>query len=142
MMPDDLLSGAVTASFARPTGLLGGDVWYDDDAGPVVRLYAMTGGRTLPDRGGLELITVVRTLTEDPPPASLSPEQAEIVRLCRRPLSVSEVAAHLRLPLGSVRVLLNDLRDAGLISVPGARTAAEQPSRELLERVLDGLLAL
>lgn len=123
-------------------GFVAEDVWYDDDAGPVVRLYAMTGGRTLPDRGGLELITVVRTQSPDPPPAGLSPEQSKILRLCRKPLSVSEIAAHLRLPLGSMRVLLGDLRDAGLIAVPDPRTAAERPSRELLERVLAGLLAL
>ena len=30
--------------------------WYDDEAGPVVRLYAMTGGRTIIDRDGLALI--------------------------------------------------------------------------------------
>lgn len=117
------------------------DVWYDEDAGPLVRLFAMTGGRTLPDRGGLELITVVRALTPAPP-SGLSPEQSEIMRLCRKPLSVSEIAAHLRLPLGSVRVLLGDLRDAGLIAVPEAGAAADQPSRELLERVLSGLMAL
>jgi hypothetical protein len=64
------------------------------------------------------------------------------MRLCRKPLSVSEIAAHLRLPLGSVRVLLGDLRDAGLIAVPGPKAAADQPSQELLERVLSGLMAL
>jgi DNA-binding transcriptional ArsR family regulator len=118
------------------------EVWYDNDAGPVVRLYAMTGGRTLPDRGGLELITVVWAVSPDDPPPPLPPEQAEILRLCQRPLSVSEIAAHLKLPLGSVRVLLSDLREAGLVAVPQPRSAADQPSYELLERVLSGLLAL
>jgi hypothetical protein len=117
------------------------EVWYDDEAGPVVRLYAMTGGRTAPDRGGLELITVVRALGRVPA-NGLPPEQAEIMRLCREPLSVSEIAAHLRLPLGSVRVLLGDLRDAGLIAVPEQDPLAGQPSRELLQRVLTGLMAL
>jgi hypothetical protein len=118
------------------------EVWYDNDAGPVVRLYAMTGGRTLPDRGGLELITVVWAVSPNDPPLPLPPEQAEILRLCQRPLSVSEIAAHLKLPLGSVRVLLSDLREAGLVAVPRPRSAADQPSYELLERVLSGLLAL
>ena len=118
------------------------DVWYDDDAGPVVRLYAMTGGRTLRDRGGLELITVVWAVSSGTGPAALSPEQTEILRLCQRPLSVSEIAAHVKLPLGSVRVLLSDLREAGLIGVSQRRPAGEQPSHELLERVLNGLLAL
>jgi DNA-binding transcriptional ArsR family regulator len=118
------------------------DVWYDNDAGPVVRLYAMTAGRTLADRGGLELITVVWAVSPNTEPPPLPPEQAEIMRLCQRPLSVSEIAAHLKLPLGSVRVLLSDLREAGLIAVPQPRNPADQPSRELLERVLSGLLAL
>ena len=117
------------------------EVWYDEEAGPVVRLYAMTGGRVLPDRGGLELITVVRALA--PAPATgLSPEQSSIMLLCRTPLSISEIAAHLRLPLGSVRVLLGDLRDAGLIAVPEPQAVANQPSQELLQRVLSGLMAL
>jgi DNA-binding transcriptional ArsR family regulator len=117
------------------------EIWYDDEAGPVVRLYAMTGGRTAPDRAGLELITVVRAL-DRAPAEPLSPEQSEIMRLCRTPLSVSEIAAHTRLPLGSVRVLLGDLREAGLIAVPGPGGATNQPSRELLQRVLNGLNAL
>jgi len=137
-------TGRRTVAMTRP-GYSADEVWYDNDAGPVVRLYAMTGGRTLADRGGFELITVVWAVSPRPvkdPPADLSPEQTEILRLCQRPLSVSEVAAHVKLPLGSVRVLLSDLRDAGLIGTPRPRTAADQPSRELLERVLSGLLEL
>jgi hypothetical protein len=118
------------------------DVWYDEDAGPVVRLFAMTGGRTQPDRDGLDLITVVWAVSPGTGHRGLSPEQLKIMRLCQRPLSVSEIAAHLKLPLASVRVLLSDLRDAGLIAVPQPRDTADQPSKELLERVLAGLLAL
>jgi DNA-binding transcriptional ArsR family regulator len=119
------------------------EAWYDADAGPVVRPYAMTGGRTQPDRSEFDLITVVwGTSSGAATKARLSPEQSTIVDLCRDPTSVTEIAAHLKLPLGTVRVLLSDLRDAGLITVPARHEPTDEPSVGTLERVLNGLLAL
>lgn len=61
--------------------------WFDDDAGPVVRPYAMTRGRTTsPAQHRLDLIAVVVTEPHaDDPEAdhSLSPEHVDIVELCR-----------------------------------------------------------
>src|ERR1700681_2678066 len=34
-------------------------VWVDEEAGPVVRHYAMTAGRTRPPRGEFDLITLI-----------------------------------------------------------------------------------
>jgi hypothetical protein len=118
------------------------DAWYDDDAGPVVRLYVMTGGRTVPARQEFALSTLIQGIPAAAPPAGLSPEQTKILRLSRNPVSVPEIAAHLGMPLGPVRVLLGDLRDAGLIAVPQPRESVEEPAQDLLERVLSGLLAL
>jgi len=129
----------------RPSGRPSGgpeDAWYDEDAGPVVRLYMMTGGRTVPARQDFALSTLIHGVPAATPPAGLSPEQTKILRLSRRPVSVPEIAAHLGMPLGPVRVLLGDLRDAGLIAVPQAREATGDPAQDVLERVLSGLLAL
>jgi hypothetical protein len=120
---------------------LADEVWYDADAGPVVRLYALTRGRVAPGAGGLDLATVV---TAGPAPTGLedlSPEQSEILRLCVHPVSVAEVAAHLGLPLSTARVLLSDLRTNGLL-VAGVERPADEPSEQLLGKVLSGLWEL
>jgi hypothetical protein len=119
------------------------DAWYDDDAGPVVRPYTMTRGRTQPIRGQFDLISLVVARRNAPPAtAPLSPEQIAILGHCRRPLSVAEIAAELDLPLGTVRVLLGDLLEAALIETHEPLVLAGSPSEELLEAVLAGLRAL
>ncbi len=47
-----------------------------------------------------------------------------MLRLCRLPASVADLAADLNLPLGVVRVLIADLRDRGLITDPSSRLAS------------------
>ena len=130
------------------------EIWYDDEAGPLVRLYAITGGRTDAPAGDFTLSTIVQRMpgasAGGPPGASAggspggdwSLAESTILELTERPVSVSEIAARLGLPLGPVRVILGDLRDAGLITVPRSRDAAERPSMRLLEQVLSGLNAL
>lgn len=80
--------------------------WVDRNAGPVVRRYALTGGRTQPVSGEvLDLVAVVvagRTGGEDP---GLSPERRRIQGLCRSPATVADVASATGLPPGVVRVL-------------------------------------
>ena len=114
--------------------------------GPVVRPYAVTGGRTEPADGEvLDLIAVSRghaTGPGDPTSAGLSPEHRRIMTLCERPVTVADVASDTGLPLGVVRVLLADLIQQGRISVLQRRRAGEQPSADLLKEVLHGLRAL
>jgi DNA-binding IclR family transcriptional regulator len=52
---------------------------------------------------------------------------------------VSEIAARIGLPLGTVRVILSDLRDTGLVAVPQSRDTTRAPSVQVLQRVLAGL---
>ncbi|WP_233604396.1 DUF742 domain-containing protein [Micromonospora sp. HM5-17] len=117
------------------------DVWYDQDAGPVVRPYAVTRGRTQPVRGDFDLISLVLARRSATPPPDLGPEQAAILARCVRPLSVAEISAELDLPVGTVRVLLGDLLELGLIE-SHAPPIMDAPSDELLEAVLAGLRAL
>jgi DNA-binding transcriptional ArsR family regulator len=85
---------------------------------------------------------MVQRIAADVVSPGLSPEQRRILRLSRSPVSVPEIAAHLGMPLGSVRVLLGDLRDAGLIAVPQSRESTAATSQPVLERLLNGLLSL
>jgi hypothetical protein len=123
------------------------DEWLDEDAGPVVRPYAVTGGRTRSTTGEFDLIAlVVATQPAATLDIGLSPEHVAIVRLCQRPLSVAEISAHLDLPVGIVRVLLGDLLDEGLILAHGPQadtpSAGQAPGPAVLRAVINGLRSL
>lgn len=121
------------------------DQWPDRDFGPVVRPYAVTGGRTEPANGEiLDLIAVVVTARASAAAdrTGLSPEHRKILDLIRQPTTVADLASDIRLPLGVVRVLLSDLLLLGRVNVVPKRPASEQPSVDLLKEVLHGLRAL
>jgi hypothetical protein len=121
--------------------------WFDDEAGPVVRPYAMTRGRTSsPGQHRLDLIAVVVAEPQADDPAgdvTLSPEHVDIVDLCRdTPQSVAELAAGLDLPIGVVRVLVGDLVDAEFVRVNRPVPPAELVDESILRDVINGLRAL
>lgn len=125
------------------------DRWFDDEAGPVVRLYSMTRGRTRPVEEGLfDLISLVTAVEPGPvagavPAHVLDPEHQTLLTLCRsEPLSVAELGSYTDLPVSVVRVLLGDLYDAELISVNRPVPLAELPDERLLRDVINGLRAL
>ena len=118
-------------------------VWLDEEAGPVVRHYAMTSGRTKPRRGDFDLITLIMaTRPTSQLDASLQPELSAIIRLCQNPISVAELSTHLDLPAGTVRVLLGDLLDRGFIRTRSPAPAAQLPTERVFKAVLDGLRSL
>lgn len=121
--------------------------WFDDDAGPVVRPYAMTRGRTTSAaQHRLDVIALVVTepRAEDVEgDGSLSPEQVDIVDLCRAaPQSVAELSAELDLPIGVIRVLVGDLVDGEFVHVNRPVPPAELPDESILRDVINGLRAL
>jgi hypothetical protein len=117
--------------------------WLDEEAGPVVRPYALTRGRTRPTREGFDLIAIIATAaTSSFAPPGAGPEHLAILDMCVRPLSVAEISAKLRLPLGVVRVLLGDLLDHGLIVVRKPAATNQTPDEHVLKEVLHGLKAL
>jgi len=122
------------------------DRWTDQEAGPVVRPYALTGGRTDP-AGDMVLDLMAVIATAGPLPgraelAKLSPEQRKLLGLCRTPVTVADSAADMDLPLGVVRVLLADLIQQGMITVLPRQSAQRQARTDLLKEVLDGLRSL
>ena len=129
---------------------LPGSRWYDAEAGPLVRPYAVTGGRTEPGPIGVrfDLIALV-TIEDDAPEDSgaedslLGPEHCALLALCRQETqSVAELAADADLPVGVVRVLLGDLLEAQYVRVSRPVPPAQLPHERILREVIDGLRAL
>jgi Protein of unknown function (DUF742) len=111
-----------------------------EQTGPVVRPYAITGGRTRPEHS-YPLEALVQTSADgERADSARTPEVAAICALCRSSRSVAEVAANLGVPLGVARVLIGDMVSEGLVLVH--EPSAEPPDDRLLERVLSGLRRL
>ncbi|MFH8727676.1 DUF742 domain-containing protein [Streptomyces termitum] len=125
-----------------------GGQWYDADAGPLVRPYAMTGGRTRPGPGGERFDLIALVVADDDPPspdeeAVLGPEHRDLLALCRAETrSVAELSADADLPVGVVRVLLGDLLESGFLRVSRPVPPAQLPDARILREVIDGLRAL
>jgi uncharacterized protein DUF742 len=119
------------------------DRWLDEEAGAVVRPYALTRGRTRPAGGRLDLIALITSVREAQGTEwGLGPEHRALLRICQRPTSVADLAADLDLPVGVIRILLGDLRERALINVHNPIPAARLPDRRILQEVVDGLRRL
>lgn len=106
----------------------------------IVPAYAVTGGRTRSLGRDLPIETMVTTTTKGiSAVVDLRFERRAVVLLCRKPQSVAEVAALVRVPLGVARVLVSDLTTAGHLAVHLPTT--DRPDRAVLERLLSGLRA-
>jgi hypothetical protein len=117
--------------------------WYDDEAGPVVRLYAMTSGRARTVGVDFDLMSAVQASATARPEPSLSPEQQLLLRLCRhRPQTLADIASESDLPVGVVRVLLGDLLSAGHVHISRPVRPTQLPDQRILREVIDGLRAL
>jgi Protein of unknown function (DUF742) len=113
------------------------------ETGSLVRPYTRTGGRTRPDYDlAIEALVSTSDLGRDRD-AAVTAEHRSICGLCVETRSVAEIAAHLRLPLGVVRVLIGDMASMGLVLIhQSGLVVGDRPSIEFLERVLSGLRRL
>ena len=114
---------------------------YGTDAGRVVPVYAVTGGRTRSAGHDLpieSLVTATDRWSDD-----LQQEYRVIIALAVRPVSLVEIGANLSVPVGVARVLVSDLAVSGYLVVhaPPPSTAAGSPPPEILTRLLEGLRA-
>ncbi|GAA4624679.1 DUF742 domain-containing protein [Actinoallomurus vinaceus] len=117
--------------------------WFDDAAGPIVRPYAVSRGRTREYGETLDLLAVIvgrAPAWEDR--RWLDPEHLRLLGLCRRPVTVADLASELGLPLGVIRVLLGDLHYWGLISVRPPQTHVYAHDERILRIVLNELYTL
>jgi Protein of unknown function (DUF742) len=116
--------------------------WLDAEAGPVVRPYALTQGRTRPAGESFDLVATVVATRAIADLASLAPEHISVLQLTRVPTTVADIAADVDLPLGVVRIILADLRELGLIAIRAPVVMAEQLDKHTLREVLNGLRGL
>jgi hypothetical protein len=117
--------------------------FFDEAAGPFVRPYAVTRGRTRARGRPIDLVAVVVGMPS--PPAArrwLEPEHLRLLAGCRRPITVADLASDTNLPLGVVRVLLGDLIDGGLAQVNTPAPAEFAQDEAVLRMVLDELYSL
>ncbi|MEV7084971.1 DUF742 domain-containing protein [Streptomyces sp. NPDC093085] len=112
----------------------------DEDAADPERLYVITGGPDGAERAPLDLVTMIVARTGPSP--TVQPEQAAILRLCHRPLSVAEISAYLSLPFSVVTALLTELLATGMAESRAPIVRATLPDRSLLEAVMHGLQRL
>ena len=118
-----------------------------EHVGPVVRPYTVTRGRVQSAAYRLDLVTLVVALRDDldstdpygADPHWAEPEHGQILRLCRQPVSVAEVAARTSLPISVVKVLLGDLIEHRqlIFRSPSVETQARDP--QFLQAVLNGI---
>lgn len=118
--------------------------WLDAAAGPVVRPYALTQGRTRHAGEAFDLVaTVTATSGRVADPGALAPEHISVLHVARMPTTVVDIASDVDLPLGVVRILLADLRELGLVAIRAPVPAKpRQIDRNTLREVLHGLRAL
>ncbi|MDH6221492.1 DUF742 domain-containing protein [Streptomyces pseudovenezuelae] len=114
----------------------GPDPLPDDTAG-IVRLYALTDGRTRP-RHQLSMDTVLGPGPRAP--QGLSEESARITELCQeRTRPLVELAGMLGLHVTAVRILVSDLIDASALRLPVSDTPGEDRDAQLLRAAVAGL---
>ena len=116
--------------------------WLDSDAGPVVRPYAVTGGRARPSAGQFDLLAFVQAAADPALGLFLQPEHRAILERTREPITVAELASHLDLAVGVVRVLLGDLLQQRLITMNEPDLGANKPDERVLKAVINGLRSL
>jgi Protein of unknown function (DUF742) len=116
--------------------------WLDGEAGPVVRPYTMTGGRVRPEAGAFDLVAFVVAVELPSATDQMQPEHRAILLRAQEPVSVAELAAHLDLALGVVRVLLGDLLAAGLIAMNQPPASPRFPHDDMLKAVVHGIRSL
>jgi DNA-directed RNA polymerase specialized sigma24 family protein len=110
----------------------------------VVRPYAVTGGRTRPTSPqALPFEALVQSLRA--PVQGMTPEKRSILDLTAVEfLSIAELSAHVKLPVGVVRVIVSDLADEGKVRIHGVADGQSgiATSLSVLESVLNGISSL
>ncbi|GGL20235.1 hypothetical protein Sme01_23540 [Sphaerisporangium melleum] len=113
-----------------------------EDPGPLVRLFGLTGGRARPPGESFNLVAIVTTVGTTFEQADLTPEYTAVLRTCRIPTPVADVAAQLRLPINITRVILGDLRREGLVTIERPKPAAQAIDERIYREVLHALRSL
>jgi hypothetical protein len=106
---------------------------YDDDR-LRARPYLITAGKTH-SHFPLEAMVVARK----PPTPALRHERRSIVETVASPMALVEVSGRLALPLGVVRVLIEELAEEGFVDIHTESTTADDLDLDTLLRVIDAV---
>jgi len=141
--PAPPMPSPIRQSPPQPADVAPASVYLPPASGSRVRPYTRTGGRTRTAHD-LALEALVSTSEDGRRYRGVrTPEHRQICDLCLDTRSIAEIAAHLRLPLGVVKVLVGDMADAGLVLIHQTELIlGDSSSRAFMERVLQGLRAL
>ncbi|MBO0870162.1 MAG: DUF742 domain-containing protein [Micromonosporaceae bacterium] len=115
-----------------------------DPRGALVRPYAVTRGRTEPQRD-IALEAILLCTGRGQQEARFAGRDKHVIAsICDgRAQSLAEIAAYTRLPLGVARVLVADMVAEGLLALHEVMGFEDADGRmEVLERVLSGLRRL
>lgn len=120
-----------------------------------VRPYTVTGGRVRSATSDLPLEALVEAMPGAVAGTRLTPEKREILRhAALNYVSVAELSALLRMPIGVVRIVIADLAEQGYLKVHtsapvNVHTGHGQPGHQnpalslsVLESVLNGISSL
>lgn len=135
----------------EPEGLDGPEDFEDEEESYSVRPYTMTGGRTrASNSANLPVEALVEGLVE--PDVTQTPERRKILELtATQYLSIMELSAHIKIPVGVARILVSDLSETKCVrvhgltpsmSTPGAPQDNTAATLSVLESVLNGIASL
>ncbi|GAA2663007.1 DUF742 domain-containing protein [Streptomyces vastus] len=118
-------------------------LWGPEPPAPLVRPFLLTAGRIA---GGDSLVPPIpietQVIATDVGLATLDAfafdQHRDIIMICRRPQSLAEIAAKLRMHLNVIRVLADDLRADGQLALYVPQDGSARDAT-VLRRVIDGL---
>ena len=112
--------------------------WNDDiiieDDDPTTRPYVVTGGNTRP-QGSVAIETLVETIEAEA--AGLRFEKGRVVELASSPLSVAELSAHLKMPIGTTMVLVGELIGAGQLRSHQTLSGSDLTDLNIMTRIIN-----
>jgi len=118
---------------------MGRDDWEDEiileDEGPTTRPYVVTGGNTRPlSEVAIEML--VETVPAEA--AGLRFEKEQVAQLAATaPLSVAELSAHLKMPIGTTMVLVGELIGSGTLRSHETSTTSDLSDLNIMTRIIN-----
>lgn len=107
--------------------------------GDLIRPFMATAGRTTSRIEGLKLETLVQRVGSN---AEVRFESAKVYKLCELPISIAELSAHLRIPSGSVKVIVGDLISSGDLKAHRTVDGSSSDDVQLITRLISGVRKL
>ncbi len=113
-------------------------VMVEDD---FIRPFLVTAGRTTASVDGLKLETLIQSSVSSLG-RQLRFEAARVHELCKAPISIAEISAHLSIPSGVVKVVVGDLIESGHVRAHRTIEGHSSDDVQLISRLIAGVRRL